>query len=266
MNMNLLFALLVAVAVPARSQTAGQGGAAFDVTDILRQAKDRVEKLGKAAEVAGKALAAQAAEGPDAALAFEKKYRGKDNKAGWGQTQEGRFESTPVSFYETDANDPIAQNIIPMTTKLWTPKELIEDFKKNKTAEQEAILVIVKTEYCCTNRYRPCAVATASIEKRSTAELKKFRVYGAWVKNEKALPKGMDPKAKAAWDDKVIDTYKFEQGPGATLDMIDPASGRMSHTDAVQMELYLPDFETRGGKTEKLEATLKAFLAAGKKK
>lgn len=199
-------------------------------------------------------------EGPQAALEFERKYRGpKEKKGGEGFAEEGLYpDAKPIPYTDT-------KNITPMTETLWSPAQLIADFKKNKKDGQAAIAVIVKTEFCCTNKFRPCAVTTAAFEKFSTPVIKKFKVYGAWVRNEKALPKGADAKtiaAKEAWDERVMTTYGFQQGPGATIVLIDPDTGRGLRTDAVQQQLYMEPFEKNQGATPVLEETLQKALEA----
>ncbi|MBI3552150.1 MAG: hypothetical protein HY077_06500 [Elusimicrobia bacterium] len=205
-----------------------------------------------------KAAPAKDEEGPAAALAFEKKYRGEKNpKGGVGMSQEELYpDAKPVPFSDT-------KNIVQMNDSLWSRDQIVADFKKNHKEGEVAAIVLVKTEFCCTNFYRPCAVTTAVFEKRAASDLKKFRVYGAWVRNPKALPKDAtvaQKKAKTAWDEKVMDEYDFEQGPGATIVFINPKDGKAIKTDASQMQLFMEPFDKEGGKVPVLEKALAKVL------
>ena len=188
-------------------------------------------------------------EGPAAALAFDKSYRDPQ-----GNTDKDK----PIPFSDT-------KHIILMNKDLWSQKQIIEDFKKNKTEGQVAIAVIVKTEYCCDNEYRACAVTTAAFEKFSAPEIKKLRVYGAWIKNDAACSvPGLDSRqAKTNWDSAVIREYAFQQGPGATIMFIDPGTGKTVRTDAQKMGLYQTVFDKANGETpilqKKIEDVLRAF-------
>lgn len=191
-------------------------------------------------------------EGPIAALNFERSTRGPKGTSGRYSYPEAR----PVSFAET-------AHIVPMSESLWTMKQVVDDFNKNRTPEQVAAIIVVKTEFCCTNRFRGCAVVTAAMEKYATPKLKKFRIYGAWIKNPKAYPAGADSEAiaaKEAWDADVEAEYGFEQGPGATIVFLDPATGTALRTDAVKMELYMDKFEERQGQTPMLDAAIDKAL------
>lgn len=191
-------------------------------------------------------------EGPAAAWAFEKSHRDPGGQS---------WKDLPITFAETP-------HIIPLTDVMWSRKQVIADFKKHKTAGQVAIAVIVKTEYCCDNGYRACAVTTAAFEKFSTPAIKKFRVYGAWVKNTRCKMPGAlaDPVAKTAWDAQIIAEYAFVQGPGATIELINPDDGASVHTDARVLKLYRTEFDASSGATPLLETKLTETLAQFKKK
>ncbi len=228
----------VFAAAPAGAQTA------------LESAYGRAAGLFLHLEPSGMAsvIGTAVSEGPAAALAFERGYRG---------AQIGGYypDAKPIPFKDT-------KNIVPMNESLWSTVDLMADFRKNKTAEQKAILVVVKTEFCCTNTYRPCAVTTAALEKRSTPELKKFRIYGAWVKNPKADQSVAAKTGKAAWDAKVIKEYGFQQGPGATLVFIHPTSATHVRTDAGLLKLDMSDFEANKGAAPLLAAKIAEVLKA----
>ncbi len=185
-------------------------------------------------------------EGPAAAFAFEKSHRDPNGEY---------WKDRPITFAETPS-------IHPLTATMWSRRDVIADFKKHKTAGQVAIAVIVKTEYCCDNGYRACAVTTAAFEKVSAPHIKKFRVYGAWIKNDRACKApGVTPQVRTAWDNQVIAEYAFQQGPGATIELINPADAASVHTDAKVMKLYRQEFDATSGATPVLEAKLIEVLA-----
>lgn len=253
MNRLALAAALLALAASAvRAQNL-----AHDDNKILRDALKIFSggpvdiQVPKAKAVAlSVAVSTPAAEGPAAAWAFEKSHRDPN-----GDT----WKDKPITFAETP-------HIIPLTASMWSRAHVIADFKRNKTAGQAAIAVIVKTEYCCDNGYRACAVTTAAFEKMSAPSIKKFRVYGAWIKNDRACKApGVTQQARTAWDAQVIQEYAFVQGPGATIELINPDDGASVHTDAKVMKLYRSAFDAASGATPDLETKLAEVLAQFKK-
>lgn len=257
-RLALTASFLLSLALPALAQDDDLKGD-FKIEAHGESKRFQRTQVGPASDVTGhKVAAVQAAdEGPTAALEFERKYRGPKYGKAYGYSQEG--------LYPQARGIPLTdmKHIIPMTEKLWSREQILADFKKNRTPEQVGVIVMAKTEFCCTNKFRPCAVTTAALEKRSTQLVKRFRVYGAWIKNPAALPNAtaQERAAKAAWDEDVIEEYAFEQGPGATLDILIPATGQMIHTDAQQLQLDMEPFEKEQGRTPLLETFLQGMLA-----
>lgn len=164
------------------------------------------------------------------AAVMERRFRGGEGSA--------PADARPIGFGDV-------QRIVRMDESRWKPEDLIAYYKRHKTPKQRGILVMVKTELCCDNGYRGCAVATSVLEKTHP----ELMVFMAWVKNEAALEHGQDQARKAAWDQRVIDAYGFVQGPGARLVFLDPRSGAQIGTDAQEMKLYQSAFAEHRGTT-----------------
>lgn len=180
--------------------------------------------------------AAAADEGPSAALAFEKRFRGENNH--W----------KPIPLEK-------CQNIRELTEELWSKKHVLADFAKFRTKGQAGAIVIIKTEFCCEDS-RLCAVTTACMEKKSTPLIGRFRVYAGWIKNHPNHEAG----SRIQWDQNVIDEYGFVQGPGARVVVLVPTvDGDKSYqwfSDATDLGLSLSDFENNHGQAPKLEQLL----------
>ncbi len=197
--------------------------------------------------------------GPAAALAFAASYR--------GQT----FVPGVLHCYPAAKGIPFSdtRNVIPMTESLWTPKELAVDFNARMSGlamrdRKRGIIVMLKTERCCTKEFRACTVTTAALEKRATPLAAEFLIYGAWIKPRDGdnPPGSLKIETGAdAWKNDSARVYCFNQGPGATLAFIDPKDGSMmSRTDALQLGLYEKEFVANQGRAPKLEATLEQVL------
>jgi hypothetical protein len=174
-------------------------------------------------------------EGPSAALAFEKSFRGEKD------------DGKPVPL---DA----CQNIRQLTEEFWSKKHVLTDFKQFHTAGQVGAIVIVKTEFCCDGS-RLCAVTTACMEKKSTPLIGRFRIYAAWIKNSPEH----EGSSRNQWDQAVIDEYGFIQGPGARIVVMVPTfDGKMYQwfSNASDLGLSLADFESNHGRTPELERFL----------
>jgi len=174
-------------------------------------------------------------EGPSAALAFEKSFRGE------------RDDGKPVPLDS-------CHNIRQLTEEFWSKKHVLADFKQYRTEGQVGAIVIVKTEYCCDGS-RLCAVTTACMEKKSTPLIGRFRVYAAWIKNSPDHKGGK----RNRWDRSVIDEYGFVQGPGARIVVMVPTfDGKMYQwfSSASDLSLSLSDFENHHGSTPELERFL----------
>jgi hypothetical protein len=213
------------------------------------------------AACAGPALAQQDDQeyGPSAALRFAASYRGQAYVPG---VLHCFPEAKGIPFSDT-------KNILPMTESLWTPEELAADFRMRmgalpKKDRVRGIIVVVKTERCCTKEFRACTVTTAALEKRATPLAARFLIYGAWIRprdgddppGSKKIETGAD-----AWKNDAARVYGFNQGPGATLAFIDPRDGSMiSRTDALQLGLFEKEFVANQGRAPKLEATLERVL------
>ena len=178
-------------------------------------------------------------EGPSAALAFEKSFRGENHDG----------KAVPLNA---------CQNIRQLTEKFWSKKHVLTDFKQSRTEGQVGAIVIVKTEFCCDGS-RLCAVTTACMEKKSTPLIGRFRVYAAWIKNS------ADHKAgrRNQWDQAVIEEYGFIQGPGARIIVMVPTfDGKMYQwfSNASDLGLSMEDFESNQGRTPELERFLTEAL------
>ena len=203
--------------------------------------------------------------GPEAALEFSLSYRGDRHVAG---TLHCFPDARGIPFADT-------KNIIPMTASLWTPAELTADFRKRMAQMQpkdrkKGIIVLLKTERCCTKEFRACTVTTAALEKRSTPLAAEFLIYGVWLKprdhdtppGSLKIETGVDE-----WKNDAAGVYDFVQGPGATLAFIDPIRGVIiDHTNASRLGLYERAFLSNAGKTpllhDKLREELELITAA----
>ncbi|GIW55626.1 MAG: hypothetical protein KatS3mg082_2030 [Nitrospiraceae bacterium] len=177
------------------------------------------------------------AEGPGAAMAFEKSFRGEGNSDTW----------KPIPFEQ-------CSHITPLTEELWSKKHVLTDFKRNRTPDQIGVIVFVKTEYCCDGS-RLCAVTTACMEKKSTPLIGRFRVYGGWIKNHPDYRE----HGRAEWDQQVIHEYGFVQGPGARVVVMVPTFDGLMYqwfSNASELELSLSEFERDEGRTPALEKFL----------
>ncbi|MBI5200336.1 MAG: hypothetical protein HY925_02015, partial [Elusimicrobia bacterium] len=167
----------------------------------LKGSASGVPGVGPAKTVSPPAAApAQAAsEGPAEVIAYEKSLRGIPDE----RTRDpyGRYPQAQTPDMHR------MKNIITMDQSLWTPAQLEADMRKAATPGVKGVLVMVKTEFCHTNPWRLCTVATAALEKRSTPLLRQVRVYAAWVKGNPEH----SGRAWQQWEEKVIDQYKFEQ-------------------------------------------------------
>jgi hypothetical protein len=161
------------------------------------------------------------------------------------------------------------RNIIPMTGSLWTPAELAADFRLRMAAvapkdRKRGIIVMLKTERCCTKEFRACTVTTAALEKRASPLVAEFLVYGAWIKpRDGDNPPGSlkIEKGSDGWKNDAAGMYGFVQGPGATLAFINPADGSMlGRTDALVMGLYEKEFVANQGRAPKLDKKLEEML------
>jgi hypothetical protein len=197
--------------------------------------------------------------GPRAALIFAMAYRGHTYVPGALQCYP---EAKGIPFSDTG-------NIVPMTESLWIPAELAADFElrmaraleKNR---KQGIIVMLKTERCCTTEFRACTVTTAALEKRASPLVAEFLVYGAWI-----MPRDGDnppgslkiEKGSDAWKNDAAGAYGFEQGPGATLVFIDPGDGSMlGRSDASKLGLIDKEFVANQGHVPKLDAKLEEIL------
>lgn len=200
--------------------------------------------------------------GPAAALEFARSYRGEV------------YQPDTLTCYPQARGVPFADcaNIIPMQANLWTPHQLVADFRRRMESlppaeRKRGIIVLLKTERCATKEMRGCTVTTAALEKRSTPLVGEFLVYGVLLKpRDGDRPPGSRPieTGEDAWKNEAAGEYLFHQGPAATLAFIDPNtdSGRMfDHTDAARLQLTEGDFNRFGGRTPELESKLEEVLA-----
>ena len=112
--------------------------------------------------------------GPAAALKFAEEHRGD------------AYLPKEMYCYPGAVGVPFAEceNIIPMTSQLWTPAQIAADFNDRMKALPEkerkrGIIVLLKTERCATKAARLCTNTTAALEKRSTPLAGEFLIYGA---------------------------------------------------------------------------------------
>lgn len=199
-------------------------------------------------------------EGPAAALAFARGYRGE------------KYEPKTMYCYPDAVGVPFddCENIIPMTRSLWTPQQLSEDFQRRMAVlpaaqRKKGIIVILKTERCAPKGLRACTVTTAALEKRATPLAAEFLIYGLLIKPRDhddppgsiKIETGLD-----AWKNDVAGEYQFKQGPGATLGFIDARTGRrIDRTDASELDLTERNFTANAGRTPKLHEKLQDVLA-----
>lgn len=176
-------------------------------------------------------------EGPAAALAYELQFRGELCVPG---VMNCYPDAHSIPFADT-------KHIRPMSSSLWRPAELVADFQRRMhalapEARQKGIIVVLKTERCATKEARLCSVTTAALEKRSTPLLAQFEIYGLQLKpRDNDTPPGSLPieTGDDAWKNEAVREYGFIQGPGATLIVIDPATGeKLATTDAFKLQLY----------------------------
>jgi hypothetical protein len=197
--------------------------------------------------------------GPAAALQFELRYKGDCCKPG------------ALHCYPKATGVPLADcvNIIPMTDSLWTPGQLCADFQRRMSTVTEAnrkcgIIVLLKTDRCATKISRACAITTAALEKRSTPLVGRFLIYGVQIKpRDGDAPPGRLPieTGANAWKNKAVAEYRFEQGPGATLVFLDPATGsKIATTNAAALNLLEPVFVKNQGRTPELHGMLQKVL------
>lgn len=192
-------------------------------------------------------------QGPQAALRMERSKRGPVD----------RNTRNPDRVYPHATGIPFQglKHIIPMKRGLWAPNQLARDFLSHKEEGQVGILVVVKTEFCRKNPWRPCSATTAALECASTPLLRRFRIYGAWVQEDNPHPQG-----SRAWESRVMRAYGFEQGPGARIAAIIPGHGIVAATNAEELELFATNLEEKGGETPKLEEFLGQVLAAASRR
>jgi hypothetical protein len=223
-----------------------------------------VKSLIVSAFVAGSAVLAHAQDanqdtGPAAALRFAMSYRGQTHVPG------------VIHCYPDAQGIPLSdtKHIIPMTGSLWTPAQLSADFKLRMAGASEkdrkrGIIVMLKTERCCTKEFRACTVTTAALEKRASPLVAEFLIYGAWIQpRDGDNPPGSlkIEKGSDGWKNDAAGMYGFEQGPGATLAFIDPVDGSMlGRTDALRLGLFETEFVANQGRAPKLDVKLEEML------
>jgi hypothetical protein len=197
--------------------------------------------------------------GPAAALKFAMSYRGQTYVPGVLHCYP---EAKGIPFSDT-------KNIVAMTGSLWIPAELAADFKRRMSGasgkdRKRGIIVMLKTERCCTKCFRACTVTTAALEKQASPLVAEFLVYGAWIKpRDGDNPPGSlkVEKGSEAWKNDAAGLYGFEQGPGATLVFINPVDGSiLGRTDALRLGLFETEFVANQGRAPKLDAKLYEML------
>jgi hypothetical protein len=198
--------------------------------------------------------------GPEAAFQFARGYRGET------------CSPKETLCYPDAKGVPFedCENILPMSSSLWTPAQVAADFRARMQLlppndRKKGIIVVLKTERCAPKAFRGCTVTTAALEKRSTPLVGEFQVYGVLLKprdGDRPPGKLKIETGDDAWKNEAAGEYTFRQGPGATIVFIDPVSGRiMDHTDAARLELTEAGFEATRGRTPRLEAKLSEILA-----
>jgi hypothetical protein len=197
--------------------------------------------------------------GPTAALIFATAYRGHTYVPGALHCYP---DAEGIPFSDT-------KNIVPMTGSLCMPAELAADFELRMAGtlekdRKQGMIVMLKTERCCTTEFRACTVTTAALEKRASPLVAEFLVYGAWIKpRDGDNPPGSlkIEKGSDAWKNDAAGAYGFKQGPGATLDFLDPMDGSMvGRTDALKLGLTDKEFVANHGTAPKLDTKLKQIL------
>src|SRR5581483_7032789 len=91
------------------------------------------------------AVAANQADGPAAALALERGLRGRvvNNSA---HVHSALDEHREHMYYPEASPVPMdPERIVPMTPELWTDEQILADFRKNRTPEQEGLIIFLKT-------------------------------------------------------------------------------------------------------------------------
>ncbi len=182
-------------------------------------------------------------EGPSAAFEFEQSFRDLEVGNQW----------TPVPLDR-------CEHITEMTKDLWSKKDVLTDFKKNRSEEQLGVIVIVKTELCSRGS-RLCAVTTSCLEKKSTPLVGRFRVYAGWIKNNPDHSRD----EWGQWEQDVIKEYNFIQGPGARVVVMVPTwDGKMYewYSTATKLNLNRWAFQASQGETPKLESFLQTAIDA----
>lgn len=197
--------------------------------------------------------------GPAAALAFANQYRGS------------KYVKGALHCYPEAIGVPISEteNIIPMTSSMWTPKQLSADFRQRIEAlpekgKKKGIIVMLKTERCATKAFRACTVTTAALEKRSSPLVGHFLIYGVMLEpRDNDNPPGSlsIETGENAWKNEAAGTYKFLQNPGATLAFINPESGEIIEiTNSKNLNLTERMFIDQAGHTPDLEWKLEEIL------
>lgn len=133
------------------------------------------------------------------------------NKPYYHSYKNGNYlpDARPVTYW--------GPHIIAMTPRLWTPRQIFKDFKRrNKLAEKpkKGVVIILKTEFCHANIYRPCAVTSLVFKHQSEEAVKEFYIYMAWIKD---LSPNFPKRSVAKWHRRLDQTYGFRQGPGANI-------------------------------------------------
>jgi hypothetical protein len=194
--------------------------------------------------------------GPTAALIFAMAYRGDTYVQGALHCYPG---AKGIPFSDTG-------NIVPMTGLLWMPVELVADFQLRMAGKLErdrkrGIIVMLKTERCCTTEFRACTATTAALEKRASPLVADFLIYGAWIKpRDGDNPPGSlkIEQGSEAWKNNAAGCYRFKQGPGATLVFIDPVDASIiGRSDALKLGLTEPELLAKRGHTPKFDTKLK---------
>ncbi len=156
------------------------------------------------------------------------------------------------------------RNVTPLTPNLWSKDQILNNFAKNRNANELGIVVFVKSEHCHANAFRPCSTLTAALEKEAAKLAGKYRIYGSWVNfgwaDEEFIasnPAHNTPKLRE-WEEKVKNEYGFEQGPGSRIVVIDPYSGEIiAASNATELNLLDEQFTQRKGQAPELDNFLK---------
>ncbi len=197
--------------------------------------------------------------GPAAALAFAGHYRGEV------------FKPDELTCYPDAVGVPFAdcENIIPMTSTLWTPQQLAADFRRRMEAlpaseRKQGIIVLLKTERCAPKITRLCTTTTAALEKRSTPLAADFLIYGVLLKprdNDRPAGSLKIETGPDAWKNDAAGEYQFKQGPGATLAFLDPSDGaQIEISNAARLQLTAENFLKNEGRSPELHAKLQETL------